>query len=314
MTTQWDAERLRAKVESWTPRAGQQIGLGQSTGLVVRVYDHGPADGRQTPGALVFDSEVAHGSAGIFGGSDEARDFADRIEEAILMREQWREDIQHERREGLDAAQGSRFREYDRAKAEAAEATARAKVQQKEIRTLRDEAAAPDVVLDCPLRGEGYRVILSPSLTDGTIEEAEGRTLVNTIPDPKPKTASRRRSGTVIVPAATAIDEAIAATEAAKPKGRRKKKKTPEPEEAAPKLPKHVPDAGGLPLRIGSRVDCPGHPHIREAEVTKILRQDQDGSFIVEVEDQDGIPTVAASTELVKIEGRDEPDDQDWPD
>jgi hypothetical protein len=54
MTTQYQDGRLKAKIEEWTPSAGQQIALGQSHGMVVRVYDHGPADGQTAAPRLVF--------------------------------------------------------------------------------------------------------------------------------------------------------------------------------------------------------------------------------------------------------------------
>ena len=148
--TQWDDDRIKAKIEAWEPAQGTQIGLGQSTGVVVRVYDHGPADGRVAKPVLLLSSEVRHGTAGVFGDTAEASDYAARIERALLDRERAVEALIHERRDLLPERQAVHWTARDQAKAEAAEALAeecsRARNLVRELEGVLEEAQGAE---DC---------------------------------------------------------------------------------------------------------------------------------------------------------------------
>lgn len=286
MSTAWDDDRLRAKVEDWTPRAGEQIGLGQQNGMVVRVYDHGPADGRDEDGTMVLCSEVRHGSAGVFGDEEEARAYAERIESALLHLRREQERLSHERRELLPGRQAERWRRRDEAREEAREANARAKAEQAEAERLSREAESPDLTLDCPLRGQGWRIVVEPCLSEGTAEDSEGQVLHDSIQ--APASAKRKRA-----PKSEAPDPPPAKAEA---------------------LPQHVPDADDRPIRQGSRVDYPGGPTgpIENAEVLRIVRVEDDGAYVVEIEDLAGIPFECTSGELV-LRDDETGESDDWP-
>lgn len=331
MTTQYQDGRLRAKIEEWTPSAGQQIALGQSHGMVVRVYDHGPADGQTAAPRLVFDSEQRHGSAGVFGESDVARSFADRIEAAMMVGARAREVIQHERRVACPSRQGEHWLKRDAAKAEAAAANKRAKQHQEDAEQLAREADNPDVQTDVPLRGDGWAVKLGPSLTDGTAETEEWRVLVaHGGAETRPQSKGRRRHGPAAAEptgASTLVDEVLAETAAKRPgrdpaadraafdepaepksKGRKAKSKAPPP------VPEHVPDAAGLPLKIGTLVELQDeHGHTYEATVAEILDQDpKTGDWKITVEDTaSGVPANVYAGECIRVEAPPEPDEDE---
>ena len=333
MDTQYQDGRFKAKIEEWTPSAGQQIGLGQSHGMVVRVYDHGPADGTDGPPRMILDSEMKHGSAGVFGDSAEARDYADRIEIATLVSARWSETIIHERREACPRRQSEHWAKRDQAKAEAAEANKRAKQHQQDAERLAAEAEAPGVIADVPLRGEGWAIKLSPSLTDGTHETEEWRVLVQQGPDPRPTTRDRRRHGPAVAKAepSTLVDDVTdetlakprgldpaAAREAYgedQPKGKRTRK--PKPAATLPP-PDHVADSAGLPLKKGSRVafdvmNDGGRYETIAGTVTQILGLDPSGVHRVEIEGERGEPYEALATECTRVPDPDEPT-EDWTD
>lgn len=328
MTTQYQDGRLKAKIEEWTPSAGQQIALGQSHGMVVRVYDHGPADGQTTAPRLVFDSEQRHGSAGVFGESDVARSFADRIEAAMIAGARAREAIQHERRVACPGRQGEHWHKRDAAKAEASEANKRAKQHQEDAERLAREADNPDVQTDVPLRGDGWAVKLGPSLTDGTAETDEWRVLVaHGGAETRPQSKGRRRHGPAVTEPAepnSLVDEVLAETAAKRP-GR-----DPAADRAAfdaPAEPKsksrrgrtkppavHVPDAAGLPLKIGSKVELQDeHGHGYTAEVIAVLGQDpKTDQWRITVEDTTtGVPADVYAGECTRLDLPTEPDDED---
>lgn len=334
--TQWDDDRIKARIEAWEPAQGTQIGLGQSTGVVVRVYDHGPADGRAAKPVLLLSSEVRHGTAGVFGDTAEASDYAARIERALLDRERAVEALIHERRDLLPERQAVHWTARDQAKAEAAEANKRAKAHQADAETLGEEARRPEVTVDCPLRGEGWVVLAAPSLTDGTRETNEPRVLVDTRPSEKATAPARdrRRHGKPVSKGeiSTLVDEMIAETEAKRlgrdpaqdreayetvpgSKARKPPRRKGKAADGTPKLPDHVPDAGGLPLRIGSRVEYDDGAGETEGEVLRIVGQDHSGHYRVEVQGEDGEVCERLSGELVRIDrGRDPAEDEPEPD
>jgi len=333
MMTQYQDGRLKAKIEEWTPSAGQQIALGQSHGMVVRVYDHGPADGQAQAPRMIFDSEQRHATAGIFGDTAEAADYAGRIEIALLIAARWRETIQHERREACPARQREHWHRRDLAKAEASEANKRAKQHGEDAERLAKEADDPEVQVDVPLRAGGYAVKLGPSLTDGTAETEEWRVLVSHEGAPiRPQSRDRRRHGPPAKKAAepdepsTLVDEALAETAAKRPgrdpaadraafdepaepksKGRKGRSK-------APALPDHVPDAAGLPIKIGSKVELEDHRGDGyTAEVASIDRYDAKiGQWVITVEDlHSGAPAEVLSRECRRLDPPPEPTEED---
>jgi hypothetical protein len=330
MTTQYQDGRLKAKIEEWTPSAGQQIALGKSHGMIVRVYDHGPADGQTAAPRLVFDSEQRHGSAGVFGESDVARSFADRIEAAMMVGARWHETIQHERRVACPSRQGEHWQKRDVAKAEAAAANKRAKQHQEDAEQLAREADNPDIQTDVPLRGDGWAVKLGPSLTDGTAETDEWRTLVaHGSAEPRPQSKSRRRHGPAVAgptEPSSLVDEVLAETaakrpgrdpeadraafdEPAEPKSKGRKGRT-----KAPAVPDHVPDVMGLPLKIGTKVELQDeHGHGYTAEVIAILGQDpKTEQWRITVEDTaSGVPADVYAGECTRLDPPTEPEDDE---
>lgn len=291
MSTKWDEDRVRAVVKE---RASKSPITGlDEVGFVVQVWDHGPPDGRSAKPLLMFDSEGVLGTAGVFASEGEALVYAGRREAGELRRQREIEKERHRRREALSERQRDLWAEQARQKEIAKAANKAAKAADDLARKLADEADDPAIALSCNPSEDGWSLWVAPCWTDGT-QEGDPRQLV--------------MEGMGLM-GPRKLAEAGAEP---KPKGKRGKgKKAPPRHEAPPKLPTHVPDVSGLPLRVGSRVEIPGLD-VKAGRLTEIRRQDPDGAFIVEVEDDHGMPREVASSECCKIEGR-EGEDPTWP-
>ena len=143
MTTKWDDERLTARVEACTDdgRPGQRD-LEHAHGYVVRLYDHGPLDGRLTEPSLVYDSEVSDGGVGIFGSEDEAQEYRDRRLAAQLSACRAIETMRADREHALPELTNECVLARAKAKREASEANARGKAALERQDTLAEEARA----------------------------------------------------------------------------------------------------------------------------------------------------------------------------
>lgn len=323
--TQWDEDRILARVEARQPSVAGQTEIGAAVGYVVRVYDKGPSGDRLGKPALIFCSEQVHGSLGVLGSEEEAQDYCDRRRDVTLQAERDRERLAAERERALPGKSEALILARERAKDEAKAANKRAKEHQQTIDDLIEEAGHPSIAVECPIHGTGWAVMAAPSISDGTLGQ-EPRVLTSTRPEatPAPET-SRRRHGPRAAKAAPAvatpeIDASLDATpdkppKAAKAGARNRGKADQTPQ--APKIPPHVPDTSGFPLKVGTRVEHQGdtqsHHHSFEARVTKIVRYDNQ-AWIVEIEGvDDGLPRECASTELVKLDARDPHEDEPEP-
>jgi hypothetical protein len=313
--TQWDDDRLVLQVVTRGTKSAI-TGLDE-VGFVVTIGDAGPPDGRTNRPRCLFDSEAVHGEAGRFHDEETAREFGQRRLAGMLRQAREIEAERHRRKEALADRQADLWAEEHRQKEIAKAANKAAKEAEQLARKLSEEAQEPVIALSCNPSEPGWSLWVAPCWTDGTqdgdprqlVMEGMGLTGPRKLADDSEEPKARKRAGKD-----PAVDRAQ--YDEAKPTGkpRRMPPRRKDPESSA-KLPEHVPDAQGLPLRVGSRVECPdGDGALYFATVLRIVRQDQSGGYIVECEDDCGVPVERLSMELIKQEGRDPAEDEPEPD
>lgn len=148
-----------------------QLNCMDAVGLVVRLYDRGPADGRLGEPLLLVDSEVAHGGTGIFGSEKEAEQYRDRLRDAHLAAGRAREQLVEERCKGLPDLGHECIAAEALALAEASAARSRAKAATERHKKLTGDARDPQVLVNCQPRGEGWTVQAALCETEGQTGE-----------------------------------------------------------------------------------------------------------------------------------------------
>jgi len=264
MDTEWDDDRILARVETRAKGGSGQIEIDGAQSLVVRLYDCGPATGRADAPRLIYDSERAEGFSGLFDGSAKAERFKRRAKAAHLHGMRLRETVEADRKLHLPERLELRELEVEEAMGEAKEARGRAKAAQRAQRKLWHEANSPQVVIECPPSGKGYAIVLAPSETDGPKAIVLASTLERR-PEEEPAELPSK------------LEDVLAETEKAW-------------EAKAQKLPPSVPGSSGPRLKPGMRVHVeePGvEPWV--GELVSILRQDDAGAYWIEVTDSAGV-------------------------
>jgi hypothetical protein len=299
MTSQWDDDRIRITIKD---RGNKSLITGlDEVGYVVQLHDHGPPGERSTRGVLLFDSEAAHGTAGLFGDPTEAREFADRRLAAEFACQRAIEAERHARKEALSERQRDLWAEEKRQKDIAKAANKAAKEADQQARALAQEAESPDIAVSCNPSDDGWSLWVGPCYTDGT-QGGDPRQMV--------------LEGHGMLGPRKLADDKTPANESKAPRRLPPKLKNPKGKPAAPQ---HVPDSAGLPIALGSRVTflvADGEGVLQESEgtITKIGALDPSGVHMVEIE-SDGKPYDALATECTRVQADDMPmDDKHWPD
>jgi hypothetical protein len=323
MTSQWDDDRIRITIKDRGNKS-PITGLDE-VGYVVQLHDHGPPGERSVRGVLLFDSESAHGTAGLFGDPTEARAFADRRIAAEFACQRAIEAERHARKEALSERQRDLWSEEKRQKDIAKAANKAAKEADQQARALAQEAESPDIAVSCNPSDDGWSLWVGPCYTDGTqggdprqmVLEGHGMLGPRKIADDK---TPAKRQGKDPKAAADYYESEAANAGDVHPDDKPKAKRLPPLRKGkpAPAAPQYVPDSAGLPIALGSRVtflvaDGEGVLQESEGSITKIGGLDPSGVHMVEIE-SDGKPYDALATECTRVQAEDMPMDEQWPD
>lgn len=304
MTTQWDDDRIRASAKERTNRS-PVTGLPE-VGFVVQLFDLGPPGERSPKPRLLFDSESAHGTAGVFGDQHEALAFCERRHAAELRCQREIEAERHRRKEQLSERQRDLWAEEHRQKEIAKAARKAALEADEQARKLAEEAASPEISIACNPSEDGWSLWVAPCWTDGT-QEGDPRQLViegSGMLGPRRLVGSDDPPRRGLDPKAVLAaydDEASNTPEARPPRDKRKRKRT---------VSVRVPDSKGRPIGVGSLVqfsvdDGPD----RKGQVMAIGGR---GEGSVEIEDDEGKPWDAMASECTLVDGDEQA--SDWPD
>lgn len=302
--TQWDDDRLVLQIVTRGTKSAI-TGLDE-VGFVVTIGDAGPPDGRTARPRGLFDSEAVHGEAGRFHDEETAQEFGERRLAGMLRQAREIEAERHRRKEALADRQAELWAEEHRQKEIAKAANKAAKEAEQLARKLSEEAQEPVIALSCNPGEPGWSLWVAPCWTDGT-QDGDPRQLVMEgmgLVGPR-KLADDGGEQPGKDPTADRAQYDREAKAADKPRRMPPRRKA----EPTAKLPEHVPDAQGLPLRVGSKVEVGD----QEAEVLRVLRQDPSGQYWVELEARDGEILERLSGECVKVEGRDPAEDEPDP-
>jgi hypothetical protein len=322
MDTQWDDDRITITIKDRGNKS-PITGLDE-VGYVVQLHDQGPPGERLTRPVLLFDSESAHGTAGMFGDPTEAGAFADRRHAAEQACRRAIEAERHARKEALSERQRDLWAEEKRQEDIAKAARKAAKEADTQARALAEEAEKPDIAVSCNPSDDGWSLWVGPCYTDGT-QDGDPRQLAfvghgllgprKLLDDKTPVKRVGKDPAAAKAHYDREAEQAGPVHPADQPTTR--KKKTP-PRVGKAALPtQHVADSNGLPIGLGSKVsftvdDGEGGDETLEGKVTKIGDMDPRGAHRVEIEGEDGHPHDLMATECTLVPADEPTDDPEW--